>query len=851
MRIYLVRLATTGVGVLVTTGTVFRTSAFTSCRRSCIRGTAGIAACTSTAFTKKTTTPASASASPSPSSTSHSPWPYWSISCHLSRYRDGANIRRMSSIVESDDGKDDRDPCGLKVLNHSDLIKYYNETKRLLLLEGGDGDGGADNGSIEKTKSSSLSPLSPLSPLPLNPKRGGRSRSSNSNNNRSNNAFSLQHLEPRHRKSMMRCVLNNPNLHNSKSIVIASSKKESKVIISKADFQQHLRLVERRKRWNMTRRLLFGDSNVYVESDNSSMDEHWWEANVISEEEAPEFVRGVREYRSRHINNNTNTDDSATTVSNTANHTMKNKNIEEEDPKRFLSRLARGRTFKGNFRSLLEGYVTTIADNITDTDDDDDDAANANDDDATNRRRRCEDFLSLYDEIIGVVAAKTKTKSKMTGEDNKNELELLRLFIDELEKAANNNRNKISAVPAATAAESPLIADKEQINLLREICSLDIFASSTPTPSFSRNHLFHDVHFVDDGGISVGKRGERDLKIYLEEKIKENTQPCLLSSSTSMVLSPVWVRPKNKNRRNSKQKCRYVLEIPTATTTSKNNSIMSSGTTSEFDAMVVRVVGSNGCSYDHDSDNSDNDKNGEHQLPIMAIQEVWDAKATLDPSALIDVLDKKVASLQKILLDEDSHVVNVADLCYTCTDKHDDKAAAGANFVILPPPENENNQVDHEDATASTAPTVYRVGIDLIENDNNENTNDITDGAHARAHGGYSMFLPQIGVFASRMLSPRAAARRIQTIVYERLLETDIGTVKSVIILNSNNNENYNDDDDDGDHGHSDNGDENNDDHPRSNRRVRDEAVEIVERMIRLINTVRPIVVVGTLPSNG
>jgi len=268
----------------------------------------------------------------------------------------------------------------------------------------------------------------------------------------------------------------------------------------------------------------------------------------------------------------------------------------------------------------------------------------------------------------------------------------------------------------------------------------------------------------------------------------------------------------------------------------KTNGFMSQGTTSEFDAMVVRVIQRN--TY---GDDDEGNKSEDCLLPIMAIREVWDAKATLDPSALIDVLDKKANSLQMIIRDENSNVVNLSDTTSTIANDRDcddgKTANDGANFVLYPEsgikknnPSNGNTVLSATDSATSPVPMVYRVGIESNNNDNNDHNRDDRNGYHD---------FPQIGVFASRMISPGAAARRIQTIVYERLLETDLSTVKGVVLKHQR-------------RCHDAEQDEHGEDNPlRCNRLVRDRSLEIVERILKLIESLRPIVVVGRLPSNG
>jgi len=687
----------------------------------------------------------------------------------------------MLSAAKSGDSDDcdgiESDPFpNLKVFDPKDLRLYYEKTKQILLTQGSRNQNGGD------AKENTQSCLSSLSLQPTN--------ISDNKTTSTTKAFSLQHFEPRHRKSMMRCVLN--QFHSD------SSRK-----VSKTDFQQRLRLLERKQRWRMTCLLLFGDISFHGSVSNEEMLKHWWESGVIQDELAPGLIEGIREYRE--------TRDSDEPPMKPINMVSE----EKDDPKRFLSRLARGRTYKGNFRSVLEDYVDT------------------------SNQKHNDKLIPLYDKITGGDASRKLS----CDESNQREVELLRSFIDELEedtKAEDNNEKADKSI----REPSTLVVNSEQISLMRKICDLDIFSSP---PQSKSGILSSGSPSVDDGGRSVGKKGERDLESFLVRKHEAGGTRSSKDFSGSRVLSPVWVRPKHKNRRNTKEKCRYVLEIPrlqdvenngsiSKNKKTKTNSYVSQGTTSEFDAMVVRVI---------NSDASDESQGS--ILPIMAIREVWDAKATLDPSALFDVLDKKARSLEKILCDENSNVVNLSNSAFASRDgeattvleeKHGVKmnAKEGANFVVLPLQENKKtSSYDRTDANTTCSATanpasslVYRVGIDppQMMNDDGENP------------GGYGRYesLPQIGVFASKMISPGAAARRIQTIVYEGLLETDLSTVKGVVCQHQ------------GDGG---TGDPTfkDDDALHCNRLLQDRSVEIVERILRLIDTLKPIVVVERFAS--
>jgi hypothetical protein len=203
-----------------------------------------------------------------------------------------------------------------------------------------------------------------------------------------------------------------------------------------------------------------------------------------------------------------------------------------------------------------------------------------------------------------------------------------------------------------------------------------------------------DMEFVQappesvDGGRSKGKRGEIDLNTYLA------TQYGHLEDYR--VLSPVWIRPlgSHKSKSSNNKKCQYVMEIPLDE--------IYQGMTNEFDAMVVHVRGE-----------------------TMTIHQVWDAKATLDPPALHDILRKKVSALASIL---------------------DTEKLPNITFVV--PSESDPNSLES-----------FKVEVHPVSNST----------------------LPQIGVFGSKLPTPRAAARRLQVTVCEILLETNKNVATAVL----------------------------------------------------------------------
>jgi hypothetical protein len=199
-----------------------------------------------------------------------------------------------------------------------------------------------------------------------------------------------------------------------------------------------------------------------------------------------------------------------------------------------------------------------------------------------------------------------------------------------------------------------------------------------------------------DGGRSKGKQGEVDLTAYLESRIEDKCR-------NYHVLSPVWIRERNPTKNKNISKHRFVLEVPPGT--------MKFGMTNEFDAMVVSFG---------DGEHDDN--------RICIIEEVWDAKATMDPVAMHDILHKKLSSLRIMLQPE--------ILVDTKLVIQNDCIAQGQAYDVV-----------------------------------------INPAADAAA----SEVLPQIGLFGSRFPPPKGAAQRLQVTICERLLETDWDIVQDIL----------------------------------------------------------------------
>lgn len=123
-----------------------------------------------------------------------------------------------------------------------------------------------------------------------------------------------------------------------------------------------------------------------------------------------------------------------------------------------------------------------------------------------------------------------------------------------------------------------------------------------------------------DGGKRRGKRGECDLKEYLDD---------IHGGSSVQILAPVWVR--NKSRKPISKRCSNVIEV--------SPEVDLNGMTTEFDAISVQLQG--------------------HSLQIA---QVWEAKATLDPTTLYEILTKNYGTIASIFRHPSQLVFN--DKCY-------------------------------------------------------------------------------------------------------------------------------------------------------------------------------------------
>ena len=117
-----------------------------------------------------------------------------------------------------------------------------------------------------------------------------------------------------------------------------------------------------------------------------------------------------------------------------------------------------------------------------------------------------------------------------------------------------------------------------------------------------------------DGGRSNGKEGEVNLFSYLEST---------LDDSTLQILAPVWII--QQCSKSISKRCKYVVELP--------STFDLHGMTSELDAVVVQT----------------NDDDG-----TVKLLQVWEAKATLNPPTLHDILVKKGRTIHAIMENDSS-----------------------------------------------------------------------------------------------------------------------------------------------------------------------------------------------------
>lgn len=122
-----------------------------------------------------------------------------------------------------------------------------------------------------------------------------------------------------------------------------------------------------------------------------------------------------------------------------------------------------------------------------------------------------------------------------------------------------------------------------------------------------KKELVHSSPDSSDNGKSKGAKGETSLTEFLFSK-----------HGQKQVLQNTFITTKHKNA--ISKKCPYVIQLP--------KSVDVNGMTTELDAAVLAPF------YDGDE--------------IVTVDEVWEAKATLNPVTLYDALSKKCSAISTI-----------------------------------------------------------------------------------------------------------------------------------------------------------------------------------------------------------
>jgi hypothetical protein len=196
----------------------------------------------------------------------------------------------------------------------------------------------------------------------------------------------------------------------------------------------------------------------------------------------------------------------------------------------------------------------------------------------------------------------------------------------------------------------------------------------------------------DDGGKQMGIRGELDLTSYLQQEHAQD--------ANTLILSNVYVKPPSKHFRNTNQQNSHKRKMPHVIL----SDIKLVGMTSEFDALAVHMNATS---------------------KSIQVTELWEAKATLSPITISDVLFKKVHALEQVLKDPKARI----HFCF------EDETTATVRQVM-----GEDQQQE---------PLVFP-----FSNSSANTTNPL-----------------RIGIFGMDLLDPRSAARRTQFVKCEQRLE--------------------------------------------------------------------------------
>ncbi|CAB9503113.1 expressed unknown protein [Seminavis robusta] len=230
---------------------------------------------------------------------------------------------------------------------------------------------------------------------------------------------------------------------------------------------------------------------------------------------------------------------------------------------------------------------------------------------------------------------------------------------------------------------------------------------------------------IEDGGKRLGRQGEIDLSTYLHEQCNNQND----DDSSLLVLPNVLVKPTEKHLRQSKQQNNSSKRLPHVM--SSNVNLM--GLTSEFDAMVVQQQ--------------------QQQHDMIQIVQLWEAKASIHPISISDVLFKKLRALQLILNDPSTRMY--------VYDKE-----LKRRLLLQQQQNGDKKKLDHQNTTCSEDdPLVFSVLNNSVKKD------------HDTSSSSSDTPLLRLGIFGMELMEPERAARRAQYIHCERLLERNPAVV--------------------------------------------------------------------------
>jgi len=227
----------------------------------------------------------------------------------------------------------------------------------------------------------------------------------------------------------------------------------------------------------------------------------------------------------------------------------------------------------------------------------------------------------------------------------------------------------------------------------------------------------------DDGGRSLGRRGESDLTSYLEGRVHNETR------TSRMVVSNVYVKSPSKHLRQTNQSNNPSKRLHPVLILSNADLV---GMTSEFDSIILEK---------------------DAVSETIRISELWEAKASLTPVTISDALFKKMQALREVLKDPDAAIYFNPRLY--------EHPQLLRDFLAATIVEDYDRIVGEDDSI--TVPLASHHGV---------NSEDKADCWEDQSPVGIGL-----GIFGMDLMGPKAAARRMQLIQCEKLLEQSVDAV--------------------------------------------------------------------------